>query len=256
MKEPLRRVTRFYLLAFGLSWLGMLPLLLGWRGRGWLLGLILPGVGPAVAAWLADRRTFLAFRIPVRGGGLLLAAAIPPALLWMGNWASFAFEPQRSPVSPPVWGWPFAAAVAMALAANIWEETGWRCCGLRLLQGRYRPWMASGVVGILWAAWHVPLFLWPGLGMQRYPFGWWALSAIGTSFVMAWLWNRTGGSVWGVTVYHVASNIAGAGLGVRSYCFKALVDCAAAAVLLVWTRGSLRSSVQRDPYENTQPLPE
>ena len=129
--------------------------------------------------------------------------------------------------------------IAMALSANIWEETGWRCCALRHLQEICRPWLAAVIVGILWAAWHIPLFLWPGFGMQRYPFGWWALSAMGTSVVMAWLWNRTGGSIWAVTTYHVASNISGAGLGLTSYRSKALLDCLVAATLLAWTRGWL-----------------
>ena len=70
--QQVRILSRFYLLAFAISWAGFVPLLLHWQGRGWLLGLLLPGVGPAVAAWIADRRTFLAFRIAVRWTWLFL----------------------------------------------------------------------------------------------------------------------------------------------------------------------------------------
>jgi membrane protease YdiL (CAAX protease family) len=237
--EQVKKVWYFYLLAFLISWAGIVPLLLHWHGRGWLLGLVFMGTGPAIAAWLTDRRTFLAFRIGLSWRWVLLAVALPSTLILLENAASRLIQTQQKTVAPPVWGSQLALLMAMALGANLWEETGWRCCGLRLLQETYRPWIAAGIVGVLWAAWHVPLFLWPGMGMQRYPFGWWALSLMGTSFVLAWLWNRTGGSVWGVTLYHVASNISGADFGVQSYRTKAIVDCVVAMALIFWTRGWL-----------------
>jgi len=237
--DQAKLLWRFYLLAFVISWVGMVPLLLRWPGRIWLFGLVFPGVGPAIAAWLVDRRTFLAFRIRLPWQWIMLAVAVPPILILLGNRASLFLQPLKKAVAPPVGGWHLLTLIAMALAANIWEETGWRCCGLRRLQKMYRPWIAAGIVGVLWAAWHVPLFLWPGMGMQRYPFAWWSLSAMGTSTVLAWLWNRTGGSVWGVTLYHVTSNISGAAFGVQSYRSKAIVDCVAAGALILCTRGWL-----------------
>ncbi|WP_298490421.1 hypothetical protein [uncultured Chloroflexus sp.] len=57
-------LLRFYLLAFGLAWLGWLPAALGSRGITpftapvWQVLLILPAVAPALAAGVVARRSY------------------------------------------------------------------------------------------------------------------------------------------------------------------------------------------------------
>jgi membrane protease YdiL (CAAX protease family) len=214
----LREVGRFYALAFALSWAGWMPALLRqWRVPGfesvfWLGLTALGAAGPAIAAWIVDRRTFRSFRIAVGWRWLLAAALIPAGLLLMTNalsWALLGLHPRSA-----VRGWQILWITAMAVGANVWEEVGWRAYALRRLENVMQPWLAALIVGILWAGWHVPLFLSDWSGMTQIPFGWWALRIIATSVIMAWLYNRTGGSLWAVTVFHVGSNVWAAWTGV------------------------------------------
>lgn len=57
-----------------------------------------------------------------------------------------------------------------------------------------------------WALWHLPLFHSAGAVQSHLPLGLFALSAIASSVLFAWLFNRTEGSVLPVLVLHTAVN--------------------------------------------------
>lgn len=239
----LREVGRFYALAFALSWAGWMPALLRqWRVPGfesafWLGLTAFGAAGPAIAAWVVDRRTFESFRIAVGWRWLLAAALIPAGLLLTTNalsWALLGLHPQSA-----VRGWQILWITAMAVGANVWEEVGWRAYALRRLENVMQPWLAALIVGVFWAGWHVPLFFSSWSGMTQIPFGWWALRIMATSVIMAWLYNRTGGSLWAVTVFHIGSNVWAAWTGVWSHWVEAIVVWMVAASLLSRTGGRL-----------------
>jgi len=65
---------------------------------------------------------------------------------------------------------------------------------------------ASLVLGGAWTLWRVPLFYSAGTVHSHLPMGLDALSAIASSVLFAWLFNRTAGSVLPVLVLHTAVN--------------------------------------------------
>ena len=87
------------------------------------------------------------------------------------------------------------------------EEVGWRGFALPRLQTRYSPLVASIIIGFFWALWHVPYW--------RAEFGsftsmYWLFvsgSTFALSFILTWLYNRTGGSILAVGLMHVSSNL-------------------------------------------------
>ena len=108
-------------------------------------------------------------------------------------------------------GW--AAAFAVLLVLNIvfvfGEEIGWRGYMLtRLIDaGVPRPVLASGLI---WGAWHVPLFLWGGFVQGVPPILATALLLVmppALGFVLARMRLETG-SVWPAVALHVAWNVA------------------------------------------------
>ncbi len=239
----LRQVGRFYALAFAISWAGWLPALLrqwsvpGFSSILWLGLTAIGALGPAIAAWIVDRKTSRAF---CRGTSWrwLLAAALAPAFLLLAtdrlSSATLGLHAQGA-----VRGWPILWVATMAVGANVWEEVGWRAYALRRLQEVMQPWAAALVVGIFWAGWHLPLFLSGWSGMTHIPLGWWVFRIVGTSVIMAWLYNRTRGSLWGVTVFHIGSNLWAAWFGVWSHWIEATVVWVVAGILLSLTAGGL-----------------
>ena len=87
------------------------------------------------------------------------------------------------------------------------EETGWRGFALPKLQTRYSPLIASLIIGILWAVWHFPVWRYE-LGLANYQY----LLYLGGvtfsfSFILTWVYNRTGGSILVVGLMHVTGNL-------------------------------------------------
>jgi uncharacterized protein len=98
------------------------------------------------------------------------------------------------------------AAVALSTPFQVGEELGWRGYALPGLAGHLGMAGASVVVGVIWAAWHLPLFYLAGADMVGQPFPVFLLSVTALSVAMAWLYVGTGGSLLLVMVMHAAVN--------------------------------------------------
>ncbi|MCX8023872.1 MAG: CPBP family intramembrane metalloprotease [Thermanaerothrix sp.] len=216
----------FYLLAFGLAWLGWLPQV--WSVRDiapfnqpyWQGLLILPGIAPALAALLITGTT---------EGGSGVRRLFQPLLRWRVGW------PWYGAVVAGPWGLLLLAkgvttllglpglpsgsphedtslivtAFLTSLLANPWEEVGWRGFALPRWQKRYSALTASLILGSLWGLWHLPLFFWVGNPMTTYPFGLWFLSLLALTVLYTWLYNTTAGNLFVVALFHVSLNTFG-----------------------------------------------
>lgn len=246
-------VRTFYLLAFALSWAGYVPVLASQHGVSlfagwwWRVLLVLPVVGPALAAglvrhWSLDPdapglRTLLQRR--AAWPWWVVAAALPPLVIAVANvlagWSVLAtgLGSRQDFEALPVSGMGVALTLGFALVANPWEEVGWRGFALRRLQLSRTPAVAALIVGALWALWHIPLFLWAASPMSRMSFWAWWPGNMANSFLLAWIFNRTSGALAPVILFHVAFNVFGAMLGHRSLLAVSLTDLAVAAIVLL-----------------------
>lgn len=88
------------------------------------------------------------------------------------------------------------------------EEIGWRGYALPRLQKKYSSLKASIILGVIWAFWHTPLFLFSSLhaGLPIYLY---ILQVIGISILMTWIFNSTGRSILLVIFLHTTINMAG-----------------------------------------------
>lgn len=96
--------------------------------------------------------------------------------------------------------------IVMFLAGAL-EEPGWRGFMQPRLQERWSALVASVVVGVGWAAWHVPIVASGGYGYQGNE---WALFFIVLplfSIVMAWVYNSTRGGLLFVMLFHAMINV-------------------------------------------------
>ncbi|MBC8166270.1 MAG: CPBP family intramembrane metalloprotease [Bryobacteraceae bacterium] len=120
----------------------------------------------------------------------------------------------------------------MSLAANPWEEVGWRGFALTRLQRTYTPLTAALIVGILWGLWHIPLFLWAKSPMSAFPFIDWFVGILGMSCILAWLYNSANQSLAVAMVFHISTNVFGALTGIHSHFALAMVTTTAAIGLV------------------------
>jgi membrane protease YdiL (CAAX protease family) len=90
------------------------------------------------------------------------------------------------------------------------EETGWRGFVLPRLQTRYNALWSSIWLSIIWAGWHIPLFLYrPGYtSMDIAAIAGWILSLFTGSILLTWLYNSTRGSILIVSIFHATIDVA------------------------------------------------
>ncbi|MFC6723462.1 CPBP family intramembrane glutamic endopeptidase [Halobium palmae] len=154
---------------------------------------------------------------------------------------------------------PVMFVFVAVLGGGLDEEMGWRGYALPQLQTVFSPVAANVILGVLWTCWHLPLFFTGGLFTQA-RFAVYLVQTVALSFVLAWLYNGTGGSlliaVFAHSVHNVTTN-AVENLAFRPFAgtlsiaqfemIEALVWVIVALVLIVLTRGSLNVRRMSEP---------
>jgi membrane protease YdiL (CAAX protease family) len=226
-ERPGRFIAFFYATACGVSWLVWLPLVLGRDGVRVLtitpslpVSIGLGTLGPLLACYLTHRLQTGNWRAVL----LLPAEKLRLAWLFLGPalvafcWF-VVFPCLASKGSPMSWRWhPGALSAVLGamfglnlLAGPLFEEFGWRGFLQSRLQELFAPWFAAVCVGLMWAAWHLPLF---------FVSGWTSASPLvfllimtGLSVVMALGFNASGRLVPVAILMHSAFNASPRALG-------------------------------------------
>ena len=89
------------------------------------------------------------------------------------------------------------------------EELGWRGYILDPIEERLGPWLANLVVGVVWAIWHLPLFLLPGTGQAFTPFVGFILLTTGYSWFFSWVRQASGKRTFSGLYVHGLANVFG-----------------------------------------------
>lgn len=165
----------------------VLGLTAGWRGvRDLLLAIV--RIRVPLTNWLA------APLIPI---GIIVAALACAAAFGLGI-----------KIQPLPWSDLFDRFVFTLLFVALGEEPAWRGFLLPLLQRSLGPVVATLIVAIVWAIWHLPLwgseFAWPVVPA-------FLISLFGGAFVLSWLYNFSRGSVLMPMLMHATLNTFAAG---------------------------------------------
>jgi membrane protease YdiL (CAAX protease family) len=188
-----------------------------WPGLATLL-MLAGGFGPSVAAVIVvvctrqveGLRTWLSHCLQWRlgWGPYAIALLLPLALMSVGAGLHLALGGAlgASPASGHLWMTAVNLPLVLLLGGPVGEEFGWRGYALPALQTRLGWRTASLVLGVVWGVWHLPLFAIAGTAQSHVPLAWFLPSVVAMSVVIAWLVNRTGGSVMAALVFHTAVN--------------------------------------------------
>lgn len=143
---------------------------------------------PALAAWIATTRdgddVKRSFRKRLWGWGSgiwNLSAFLIPSVIWLIAFGvSTLFDKNRQPT------WLALTAMPVIFLVNYGEEIGWRGYALPHLMERFNTFVASLVLGAIWALFHVALY------WQRPTFGLLASAVILLmSVILAWMFVNT-----------------------------------------------------------------
>ncbi|HSG45248.1 MAG TPA: type II CAAX endopeptidase family protein [Anaerolineales bacterium] len=209
------------------------------------------GAGPLIAALVITRffedhenkrefwsRTFDPQRIPWRW--LVAAFLIHPAILFI----SIVVDLALGGTMP----WKTANLTGLGAIANLVffvfvfgplpEEMGWRGVGYDRLVQNWNPLAASLILGVAWAAWHIPLFLIEGtfqnqLGFGSFRFWVFLASNIPLTVIITLVYNHTKISILSAAIVHFSGNIIGAILTkTDQLAFIELIGLTVAAIMI------------------------
>jgi membrane protease YdiL (CAAX protease family) len=214
-------IAAYFILAYGVSWL-LLALLYGLLRLPAALVILLQTAGPTVAAivvvgalggrpaigelvsrvriWRVGRRWYV---LAVVG---LPVACIAASLVVPGGADAFgAVSLGQIPVMFLVYlfvGW---------LSGPLFEEPGWRGFALPRMQTEMGPLAATLVLGVLWAAWHVPQFLIPEWadqngGSDATTVVLFLVMVVAIAPLLTWVFNHTKGSLLLAMLTHSSIN--------------------------------------------------
>jgi uncharacterized protein len=176
--------------------------------------LIMTGIVSGKAGIAALLRRILIWRVGLPWYGVVLfgfaaldLAAIGIHVLLGGALPDFAKPFGRQLVGPSLNLWAAALGFMLYQVLANGEEIGWRGYALPRLQARYSALVASLIIGVIWAVWHVPKFLTAG-DAHDYSFWFFALQILAEAIVFTWIYNNTRGSLLMVLLFHAALNTA------------------------------------------------
>lgn len=228
----------FYALAFGLSWLAWLPYVLSQYGLG-VVDISLPRfVGPEELVGQLAGILFGAYLGPL--GAAFIVTALgegrPGLRRWRGRlfrwgvgWKWYAFALVAVPVvivagtllmpgaaaglrlPPPELLLVYVPFFALQMVTTgLAEEPGWRDFALVRHQRLHGPLLGTLILSVLWAGWHLPLFLteWgAGIGgANPRTILLFLLLCVTLSVVITWVFNRTRESLPLAIVIHASNN--------------------------------------------------
>ncbi len=215
-------VSLFVVLLFAVSWIGTAPMVLASWGKiqanslYLLLQVVCMLFGPGIVAIAlsalnggkAEVKELLRRLIRWRVGWfpwffvLFVPAGISAGAFWLSTVITHGTPKFRSPADVLV---AFISAFVPYLLLNT-EELAWRGYLLPRLQSKWGPMRASLVIGILWALFHIPIFLMKGGHPAGHQFVPYFILVVSMSFIFTAIFNRAANSVLVVHVLHQSMN--------------------------------------------------
>lgn len=138
--------------------------------------------------------------------------------------------------------WPslawYGASMLVIDPGPLGEDPGWRGYALPRMLLRFQPVLASVLLGIIWAVWHLPAFLFSGMPQATLPIHWFVVAMVSLTVLMSWASINTRGAVIPAILMHWAFNRF-SDLEPQGAFYAAMAYLIAAALVIVLTRGTL-----------------
>lgn len=171
---------------------GIVAVWLTWRARG--TAGVRALLGPLLR-WQVSPRWYV-FAIGYMAAIKLTTALVHRAIT--GSWPPFG-----SSAWYVILGGTLASTVLLGQSG---EEVGWRGYALPRLAELYGLRMASVILGVVWALWHLPLFFVPAADTYGQSFIVWGVGVTALSVTFAWLYAKTNASLLLTMLLHSAIN--------------------------------------------------
>jgi uncharacterized protein len=132
----------------------------------------------------------------------------PVALAGVAVLLSFAFHdyrPELMLLQQP-WLIPLIFLYMFFVGGSMQEEFGWRGFALPRLLAIQSPFLASLTLGLIWGAWHLPLFYIDGVSQEHMSITVFVLLSLAFSILYTWAYVRTNFNLFSALLLHAVIN--------------------------------------------------
>ena len=216
-RSPVRTLLLYSPLTYAFSWTcwglrtvlpdtaavaGTVLFVLGSIGPFVVGGILTYTVGQSVRSWLSG---IFRVRLPIRY--YVVALVLPVAVVLVaGSVHAYVFGGELTlEALPASVEYPLFLGFVVLFGGGL-EEPGWRGYLLPRLQKQYTALGAALVIGVVWAGWHLPLFVLPNTIQNGMPLWLYVAQLIAMSVVLTWLTNTVRGSVVPAILLHAGGN--------------------------------------------------
>jgi membrane protease YdiL (CAAX protease family) len=247
------RPVRFYLAVFVLTWAFWIPAAFApeeYRMLLMLLGLFVPSI-VAITTVLTSKsdtlkadlkaKLFGAFRVKplVVIAAIAIFFAIIGASILLSALAGQSFE-QFSFVEGFSFSVSGSSALLTIVLASMLEELGWRGYAEDAIASYCSWWKESLIFGLVWALWHMPLFLIEGTYqyniLQQNPLYMvnFFVSIMPLGFIITWVYVKNERSIFACMIFHFFVNLLQEKVAMTqtTKCVETLVLFAVAAIIV------------------------
>lgn len=218
-------LTAYIVIAFAFSWIMEAPVVLAAQGiipelpaPAVAIAVIAATFGPTVGAFavtaavegrksvLRMLRRYVQWRAGI--GWYLFVLIGIPAIIILGTLVVPGAVASYQPILGSLLAaYPMAFLLTVFLGGPLGEEPGWRGFALPRLQDRFGPLRGSLVLGVVWAAWHLPLF-WSGVWTPPTVANvvMFTVMIVALTVIMTWVYNHTAGSLLIMILMHASFN--------------------------------------------------
>lgn len=218
-KQVWKAVALYYAIACGFTWIVWIPLVLGPDGLKVIKTAVsLPifacigTLGPFLGCFISHRvqtGNWRAVRLFPRSRLQMIWLLLGPLLVLFCFF--FVYPALLSKGGPEAWHWHGGVLVGIwvpmfnynLFGGPLFEEFGWRGFLQARLQEIMPPWIAATCVAIMWAAWHLPLFVVAWSSASPFTF---LFILLGLAAIMALAFNASGKAVVVAILMHSAFN--------------------------------------------------
>jgi uncharacterized protein len=211
-------LAAFLVVAFGLSWIALLPLIVGAVGPTSTAGTVFlplvaigsPGIAAFVVVGLFAGRAGVSALL--RAGGrwrvrirwYAVVVLLPLLAYALAVAAQVGSTGELPALGPPVEVW--IAAIVSGLLAGMLEEFGWSGIAFPALLARFGLLLAGTATGVIVALWHLPLFLIPSQPQSTFSFVPFLITLTVVRILFGWVYLGAGGSVLLCVLFHASGN--------------------------------------------------
>jgi membrane protease YdiL (CAAX protease family) len=242
-------VTLFFVLTFLIAIVLMVPVML--TGIGWLS--LIAASSSSIAGLITAALTggkqglkqllsgFLRWRCnPL---WYILAIFMPAVILLIAFGATVASGAQFQIQWNVGWVMVIPTFLLITIQAGLGEEIGWRGYATPKLMEKRSALVSSLIVGVVWAAWHIPLYFIPGslqnVLVQEIGFPLtilaYSLSIIALAIVWSWIYLASNRNLWLPVLMHGSTNSFAAFFAIANFEVYGMVPIMISACLWIAT---------------------